>query len=251
MGTCELTILVVDGDGALAEPAGLLREHGEVGTVRTAPGAAHALRELRLGRGPAPDAVVLGVAGGPAGPDGLDVARAVGALPEPPAVVLVADRPDRAVEAFEVGVVDYLLAPVVPRRLDDALWRVRAHAERGRARRATTEITDEIVPVELAGRMTLVPRSQVRFVEAQGDYARLHTREATHLVRISLSVLEERWREAGWVRTHRSYLVDTRQVTACEAGGAGYVVRLGRGRDTVELPVSRRHLKDVRDRLNS
>ncbi len=249
MSTCGLTTLVVGADAALSEPARLLREHREVDVVRTATGAGQALRELRMGREPVPDAVVLDVAGGPAAPDGLDVARALARLPEPPAVVLVADHPDRAVEAFEVGAVDYLLSPVAPRRLDTALWRVRAHVERARTRRATTDITDEIVPVELAGRMTLVPRSQVRYVEAQGDYARLHTREATHLVRIPLAVLEERWREAGWVRTHRSYLVDSRQVTACEAGGPGYVVRLGRGRDAVELPVSRRHLKDVRARL--
>ena len=249
MGTCGLTVLVVDAGGALAEPAELLREHRGVDVVRTVPGAAQALRELRLGREPVPDAVVLAVAGGAEDTDGLDVARALARLPEPPAVVLVADHPDRAVEAFEVGAVDYLLSPITQRRLDAALWRVQSCVERARTRRATTDITDEIVPVELAGRMTLVPRSQVRYVEAQGDYARLHTREATHLVRIPLAVLEERWREAGWVRTHRSYLVDSRQVTACEAGGPGYVVRLGRGRDAVELPVSRRHLKDVRARL--
>jgi len=48
------------------------------------------------------------------------------------------------------------------------------------------EEPEEIVPVELAGRTTLVSRSDVRFVEARGDYARLHTEDTTHLVRISL-----------------------------------------------------------------
>ena len=53
---------------------------------------------------------------------------------------------------------------------------------------------DEVIPVELAGTTKLVPRSAVRYVEAQGDYARLHTHEGSHLVRIPLSVLEDRWR---------------------------------------------------------
>ena len=78
---------------------------------------------------------------------------------------------------------------------------------------------DEVIPVELAGTTKLVPRSAVRYVEAQGDYARLHTHEGSHLVRIPLSVLEDRWREAGFVRIHRSFLVSLPLVTELRLSG--------------------------------
>ena len=102
-----------------------------------------------------------------------------------------------------------------------------------------------MIPVELAGRTTMLPRSEVRWVEAQGDYARLHTADASHLIRVPLSVLAERWADAGFVRIHRSYLVALRGVHELRLTGSGYVVRVG----DRELPVSRRHTRELKDRL--
>jgi Response regulator of the LytR/AlgR family len=102
-----------------------------------------------------------------------------------------------------------------------------------------------VIPVELAGRTRLLPRSAVRWVEAQGDYARLHTGDGSHLVRIPLSVLEERWADVGFVRIHRSYLVALRLIRELRLTGSGYVVRV----DDRELPVSRRHTRELKDRL--
>lgn len=109
---------------------------------------------------------------------------------------------------------------------------------------------DEVLPVELAGTTTLVARSSVRYVEAQGDYTRLHTHDGkSHLVRIPLCVLQERWREAGFVRIHRSYLMSLSEFTELRSSGVECVVRLGSGPMTVELPVSRRHTRELKDRL--
>ena len=88
-------------------------------------------------------------------------------------------------------------------------------------------------------------RSQVRFVEAQGDYARLHTNAGSHLIRIPLSTLEERWAAAGFVRIHRSTLVALPHVDEIRVESGRCSVRLG---DRV-LQVSRRHTKDLRDKL--
>ena len=57
-----------------------------------------------------------------------------------------------------------------------------------------------------------VQRSQILYAQAQGDYARLHTATASHLVRVSLNALEERWGEHGFVRIHRSTLVSTTHI---------------------------------------
>ncbi len=104
---------------------------------------------------------------------------------------------------------------------------------------------DETIPVELAGRTTMLARSEVRWVEAQGDYARLHTATGSHLVRVPLAVLEERWAGAGFVRIHRSYLVALPLIRELRLTTAGYVVHIG----DRELPVSRRHTRQLKDRL--
>ena len=106
-----------------------------------------------------------------------------------------------------------------------------------------------MIAVTLGGTTRMIRRDEVRYVQAQGDYARLHTQEGSHLVRIPLSVLEDRWREAGFVRIHRSFLVSLPLVTELRLSGSGYVVRVGNGPDCAELPVSRRHTRELKDRL--
>jgi DNA-binding LytR/AlgR family response regulator len=104
---------------------------------------------------------------------------------------------------------------------------------------------DELIPVELAGVTRFVRRSHVRFVEAQGDYARLHTAAESHLLRTPLSALEERWADAGFVRIHRSTLVALAHVDEVRLSDGHCSVRLGPD----VLPVSRRHTRELRDRL--
>ena len=76
-------------------------------------------------------------------------------------------------------------------------------------------------------------------MEAQGDYARLHTADGSHLVRIPLAQLEERWANAGFVRIHRSYLVALPLVSELRMTANGYAVVIGTGDGAKELPVSR------------
>ena len=104
---------------------------------------------------------------------------------------------------------------------------------------------DPTIPIELAGTTRMLPRSAVRWVEAQGDYARLHTAEGSHLVRVSLATLAERWADAGFVRIHRSYLVQLRLIAELRLVNSGYVVVI----DGSELPVSRRHTRELKDKL--
>jgi DNA-binding LytR/AlgR family response regulator len=104
---------------------------------------------------------------------------------------------------------------------------------------------DPTIPVELAGTTRMLPRSAVRWVEAQGDYARLHTADGSHLVRVPLATLADRWADAGFVRIHRSYLVQLRLIAELRLVNSGYVVVV----DGAELPVSRRHTRELKDKL--
>jgi DNA-binding LytR/AlgR family response regulator len=104
---------------------------------------------------------------------------------------------------------------------------------------------DEHIVVELGGVSRRVPRSEVRYVEAQGDYARLHTADGSHLVRVALSALADQWRDAGFVRIHRSFLVSLAHISEWRNEGGRYTVVV----EGTELAVSRRHTRDLRDVL--
>jgi DNA-binding LytR/AlgR family response regulator len=269
-----LVVLAVDDElPALEELAFLLGEDSRVGTVLKASDATDALRILNSRQG-VREAATAGPVRALADPvsgtrvadrthveivfldirmpglDGLELARVFSSMAVPPSVVFVTAHDDRAVDAYEVGAVDYLLKPIRSERLAASIDRILANRAATVAEPQPEQSSeDEVIPVELAGTTKLVPRSAVRYVEAQGDYARLHTHEGSHLVRIPLSVLEDRWRDAGFVRIHRSFLVALPLVTELRLSGSGYVVRVGTGADCAELPVSRRHTRELKDRL--
>ena len=260
--TRRLVVLAVDD-----EPRGLdllvesLQNNPHIGRVFTAVDAAEALRLLasddpelaaRKERGlPAIDAVFADLQ--MPGLSGMEMARVFSALNPAPVLVFVTGHADEAVNAFDLGAVDYLLKPCNQNRLDRAVERVldkmRSTATPGGAAPAQAKLDDdEVIPVELAGTTKLVPRSSVRWVEAQGDYARLFTTDgSSHLVRIPLTQLEERWEKAGFVRIHRSFLVALNLITELRMGQGGYQVVIGN--EEKLLPVSRRHTRELKDRL--
>ncbi len=239
-----LRVLAVDDEPpALDELAYLLRADPRVSVVHTAGDAAGALRVLRDND---VDAVYLDIR--MPGLDGMELARVFGRFARPPTVVFVTAYDDRAAEAFDVGVADYVRKPARADRVGESLRRVLAArlvpthpAVAGRRERED----DPTIPVELGGTTRMLPRSSVQWVEAQGDYTRLHTVDGSHLVRIPLATLAERWADAGFVRIHRSYLVQLHLIGELRMTNNGYVVLVG-GQD---LPVSRRHTRELKDRL--
>lgn len=244
MSSAFLRILAVDDEPpALDELAYLLRADGRVAKVHTAGDATEALRVLRDAD---IDAVYLDIR--MPGLDGMELARVLGRFAKPPAVVFVTAYDDRAAEAFDLGVTDYVRKPVQADRIAESLRRVlaaRLVPQHPSVQASREREDDPTIPVELAGTTRLLPRSAVRWVEAQGDYARLHTSDGSHLVRVALATLAERWADAGFVRIHRSYLVQLGLITELRLANGGYVVSI----DGRELPVSRRHTRELKDRL--
>lgn len=230
-----MKVLVVDDEKpALDELAYLLGADPRIREVLTSSSATETLKVLQETE---VDAVFLDVQ--MPGLTGLELAQVLSRFREPPPVVFVTAHETHAVEAFELRAVDYVLKPVRADRLREAVRRVvEGGADRGPA-------GDLQVPVELGGVTRFVARSAITHVEAQGDYARLHTLDGSHLVRTPLSQLEEEWGPAGFVRIHRSLLVSLAHVAE---------VRMDAGRCTVlvagaELQVSRRHTRALRDLL--
>jgi DNA-binding LytR/AlgR family response regulator len=249
----RLRVLAVDDEPpALDELAYLLRADPRVAEVRTAGDALAALKMLEAGD---VDGVFLDIR--MPGLTGLELAGVLGRFAAPPPVVFVTAYDDAAVEAFSLRAVDYLLKPVRAARLAEAVGRVvqaRAAATpppaNGAAAPAAAPADGGTIAVELGGVTRFLQVTDVRYVEAQGDYARLHTASGSHLVRVPLAALEERWAPLGFVRVHRSYLVATGHISELRVEpGGGHAVRVGSGPSAALLPVSRRHTRDLKDRL--
>ncbi|WP_283133224.1 LytR/AlgR family response regulator transcription factor [Rhizohabitans arisaemae] len=243
-----LRVLAVDDEQpALDDLAYLLRADprvADVGLARDGEGALK-LVDRALAEGRPIDAVFLDIH--MRGLDGVVLGRLLTRFAQPPRIVFVTAYEGHAVDAFEIKAEDYLLKPVRPERLAEAIRRVAGGrgAADGPAPPEASGGSPGTIPVELAGVTRFVQVADVWYVEAQGDYARLHTATGSHLVRIPLAALEERWSGAGFVRVHRSHLVALRYIDE---------LRIDSGRCTVtvagiEIPVSRRHTRELRDLL--
>ncbi|MGW0465554.1 LytR/AlgR family response regulator transcription factor [Streptomyces sp. NPDC003027] len=244
-----LRVLAVDDEEpALGELLYLLRADPRIRSAEGATDATGALRRIgrALDAGPdgeeAIDVVFLDIH--MAGLTGLDVARLLAGFARPPLIVFVTAHEGFAVQAFDLEAVDYVLKPVRRERLAEAVRRVHDLVHAAPAPVAPLG-TPEQVPVELGGVTRFVAVDDIAYVEAQGDYARLHTEQGSHLVRIPLSTLEERWADRGFVRIHRSHLVALDRIDELRLDGGATSVRVG----TAELAVSRRHARQLRDLL--
>jgi DNA-binding LytR/AlgR family response regulator len=233
-----LRALVVDDEvPALAELVYLLSSDERIGEIRTAASGSEALKILQDA---AIDVVFCDIK--MPGLDGIDLARVLSKFATRPQVVFVTAYDKHAIAAFELDAADYVMKPVRAERLAEAVRRV---VGAGIAVTENEDPDDEVIPVELAGVTRFVLRSSVRYVEAQGDYARLHTGTGSHLVRIPLTTLAERWRPAGFARIHRSTLISLAHVDEMRIDSGRCSVRLGGD----WLPVSRRHTRELRDLL--
>jgi DNA-binding LytR/AlgR family response regulator len=230
-----INVLVVDDElPAVEELAFLLGRDSRIGTVLRATSGSEALRALSAG---SVDAVFLDIHM-PA-VSGLDLARAISASSNPPAVVFVTADEEHALAAFELAAVDYLLKPVRAERLARSVARISELRDGGSA--------PEMITVDQGGTTRMIRRDDVTYVQAQGDYARLHTADASYLIRVPLAELEQQWAEAGFIRTHRSYLVALKHVSSMKLAADGPSVTVaGAG-----LPISRRHLPTVREKLEA
>ncbi|NUT93486.1 MAG: response regulator transcription factor [Saccharothrix sp.] len=245
----RLRVLAVDDEApALDDLVYLLEADPRIGHVEAVTDATKALRTLHAGQGV--DAVFLDIR--MPGLDGLDLARVLSRFAQPPPIVFVTAHQEPAVEAFELKALDYLLKPVRPERLAESVHRI-VHevldlktAEPAPApAEKTPDVGDEVIPVELGGITRFIRLADIRYVEAHGDYARLHTATGSGLVRAALNGLEERWRSAGFVRIHRSHLVSLGHIDELRLEDGHLSVNIG----GAVLPVSRRHARHLRQLL--
>jgi two-component system response regulator AlgR len=184
------------------------------------------------------------------GPDGLQLARMLGALAQPPQVVFVTAHAEHALQAFELEAADYLTKPVRRERLAQALQKAERLAQMHKAIQAGAG-EDAWLLITERGRTQRVPLAQVLYFKAELKYLTVGTAQSTHLLDASLNQIEERY-PGRFLRIHRGVLVAAHALRALERHldenkNEIWTVRLDGA--TEPLPVARRQVQAVRDAL--
>jgi two-component system, LytTR family, response regulator len=231
--------LVVDDESlARRNLTVLLRRDPDIGSVSECESGAEAIEAIRESK---PDLVFLDVQMPECG--GFDVLELLG-TELPPAVIFVTAYDEYALRAFEAGALDYLLKPFEDARFARALNRAKekiAHYTLQQPQPAKRLV------VKNRGQVLFLNVADIDWVEAAGYYACLHVGNDTHVMRRTLSELEQDLGEERFIRIHRSIIVNLERVLGLELQNRGeYEVLL---KSQARLRLSRRFRKGLQDRL--
>ena len=245
----SITTLIVDDEPlARSRIASLLKTDPEVDVVGECGDGACAIRAIQQ---LTPSLVFLDVEMPEV--DGFGVLRGLNVLPT---IVFVTAHPTYAIPAFEACALDYLLKPFRRSRFFSVLARAKNHIRRNiecdARQQAIRELIDAQQPRELLivrseGRLLFLRMSEVRWIEADKDYIRLHLLKGTPLVRETMNGIQKRLDGAVFVRIHRSTIVNVHEILEVQPMLAGdYRVLL---RDRTQLNMSRRYRSALDDLL--
>jgi two-component system LytT family response regulator len=174
--------------------------------------------------------------------DGFDVLELLGKN-VPPAVVFVTAYDQYALRAFEAGALDYLLKPFDDARFRLAVDRAKQKIARGQGQPKRLEF----LTIKSAGQVVFLRQPEIDWIEAADYYVGLHVGSKTHLLRRSISELEQDLDPAVFCRIHRSTIVNLNRVRGLKLNEDGeYTVLLESG---TNLRLSRRYRKPLQARL--
>jgi two-component system, LytTR family, response regulator len=228
----------------------LLRAESDIEIVGE---CATARETVELTRAAKPDLLFLDIR--MPGMDGFDI---IGALAREqgvtmPGIIFTTAYDQYALRAFEVHALDYLLKPFTPERLQAAIQRVRerpsadtapdaAHQRDGRSPDHTTRMV-----FKSRGRILFLPVSEIRWIGAEENYVRLATGNESHLLRETMTHLEQRLDPRQFLRVHRSFMVNLNYVkeVRTEAEGDAAVIM----QDGQRIALSRNLKSRVLDRF--
>lgn len=241
-----MRVLIVDDERlARKELVRLLKAHPEAQVVGEAANADEARVKLAEVK---PDLVFLDVQ--MPGENGFELLESLENVPQ---VVFCTAYDEYALRAFDVNALDYLLKPVDPARLDQALKRVESLRDESPGEPDPVPRTgplqpDERVFVREGDRCWFVPVRSLRLLESEGNYTRLHFDDHKPAVFRSLNAMEERLSAETFFRANRAQVINLEFIEKIEPWFSGsYVVTL-RGGDRVEL--SRRQSQAFRARMS-
>jgi two-component system LytT family response regulator len=253
-GSKSVRTLIVDDESLARERIrDMLRNDPEIEIIGECTNGEEAIQAIALN---VPDLVFLDVE-----MPGIDGFGVLEALPADciPTIIFVTAYDQYAVRAFEVYALDYLLKPFDQERFDRALKRAKAHLSNERAENLSRRILNaleeirtkpvhlERLVIKMNGHVFFVKADEIDWLEAEGNYVRLHTGKESYLLRDTISALESQLDPKKFIRVHRSAIVNIDRITELQPWFHGeYRIILGEG---VQLTLSRTYREKLHELL--
>jgi two-component system, LytTR family, response regulator len=240
-------IIIDDERLARAELRKLLQDYPEIEVVDEAANAEEGLQKIEAIN---PDLIFLDIQ--MPGKTGFDL---LSELDRSPQVIFTTAYDEYALKAFEVNALDYLLKPIEPKRLADAVMKLHQHESNGSVnhtfspdavRNLLTE--DDQVFVKDGERCWFVRLSEIRLFESVGNYAKVFFGPHKPLILKSLNALEERLDERTFFRANRKHIVNLRMIDKIEPYFNGGLLLELKGGEKIE--VSRRQTVKFKEMMS-
>lgn len=161
-------------------------------------------------------------------------------LEDPPSIIFTTAFDEYAIKAFEAGAIDYLLKPISPERFEKAIQRL--FSQNSPTKVSPPSLTAnwsgaQRIVVKNGADVRIIPLHELMYLESMDDYVKLHTEKERHLKKQPLQQFEDRLQTSGFVRIHRTILLNTAFLQKIEPMGKDqYVALLRNGQ---QLPISR------------
>ncbi|GAB4092693.1 LytR/AlgR family response regulator transcription factor [Flaviaesturariibacter terrae] len=172
------------------------------------------------------------------GMTGLELTKNLGN--KSPLIVFTTAKTDYAVEAFELNVVDYLVKPIQPGRFLQAVER--AQETMASDKEEVKVEAQEFVFVKDNGILKRINVEEILYLEAMGDYVKVHTPQKFHVLHATLKSIEEKLSPQKFIRVHRSYIVSLSKIDFIQEG----VISIGKA----SVPVADTYRTTLNKRLN-
>jgi len=172
------------------------------------------------------------------GMTGLELTKNLGYAS--PLIIFTTAKTDYAVEAFELNVVDYVIKPVSPARFLQAIEKAKEVLESNKQDVLVEE--KEFVFVRDNGILKRIDINDILYLEAMGDYVKVHTLQKFHVVHSTLKAIGEKLPPSKFMRVHRSYIVALNKIDFIEEG----VINIGKN----PIPVADAYRGSLNQQLN-
>lgn len=238
-------IIIDDERLARAELKKLLQDYPEVEVVDEAANAEEGIAKIESQQ---PDLIFLDIQ--MPGKTGFDM---LSQLEKAPHVIFTTAYDEFALKAFEVNALDYLLKPIEPKRLADAVQKLSAgetreqRAEPGSTNNSLLTENDQVF-VKDGERCWFVKLSDIRLFESVGNYAKVFFGPNKPLILKSLNALEERLDEKTFFRANRKHIVNLRMIEKIEPYFNGGLLLELKGGEKIE--VSRRQTVKFKEMMS-
>jgi len=157
-----------------------------------------------------------------------------------PLIIFTTAKTDYAVAAFELNVVDYVIKPVSPARFLQAIEKAKEVLESNKQDVLVEE--KEFVFVRDNGILKRIDINDILYLEAMGDYVKVHTLQKFHVVHSTLKAIGEKLPPSKFMRVHRSYIVALNKIDFIEEG----VINIGKN----PIPVADAYRGSLNQQLN-